>query len=322
MKTKLLMPEEIDQAIAILRDGGILGVPSETVYGLAGDATKANALTKIFDAKDRPAANPLIVHVASIDQIQLYADIHFDWVFKCLELFSPGPLSIVLPYKQGLAAAVRGGLPTVAFRIPAHATFLNLLQQSQLPLAAPSANRSGRPSGTTWQAVLQDLDGRIDGIVCDTPSQWGLESTVVDATTQIPIILRHGAVTLEQLQSVAPKSRLSQPDDGKSDRSPGTRFRHYQPRAKVVVTEDFARLTLPIENAKKIAAIGFESQLDCRDSRFELVKVCSDVELYAQSLFEFFRRCDDNQIDTIYCQAVECTGLGRALADRLKRASS
>ncbi len=231
-QTRQINPDAIDQAIDILQRGGILGVPTETVYGLAADATNELAVQSIFAAKQRPQENPLIVHVVGIELAQRFVSIGHQWIWDCLELFSPGPISYVLPYTGGLAPSVTAGLPTVAIRIPNHTCFFSLLQQSRLPLAAPSANRSGRPSATTWQAVLEDLDGLIEGVICGEPCQHGIESTVIDATGPAPVILRSGAITLETLQKVAPNACLATPDSHLSKRSPGTRFRHYQPKPK------------------------------------------------------------------------------------------
>ncbi len=321
INTALLQPSELDRAIELLASGGIVGVPTETVYGLAADARNESAVQKIFAAKERPSSNPLIVHVASIDQALRFAAIEHDWIYACLQRFSPGPISFVLPYRGGLASSVTAGLSTVAVRIPQQATLSLILERSGLPLAAPSANRSGRPSATTWQAVHEDLAGRIDAIICDQPCQWGLESTVVDATTPCPIVLRAGAVTLAELQQVAPAATSQLADAAIGHRSPGTRFRHYQPRAKVLVRSQLAKDDLQLgETAAVICLQGFVPE-SCRDA-FQVICSCETVEAYASKLFAFFREADSLNAEWIICQAISQQGLGAALMDRIQRAAA
>ncbi len=318
--TRRIIASNFREAITLLNSGGVVAVPTETVYGLAADATNESAVQAIFKAKQRPAENPLIVHLANIELAQRFATIEHDWIWRCIERFSPGPISFVLPYTGGLAKSVTAGLSTVAVRIPSHPTFRELLDHSSLALAAPSANRSGRPSATTWQAVIEDLDGTIDAVICDEPCRYGVESTVIDATTETPIILRSGAISLEQVQSVAPNTKMATHASELSHRSPGTRFRHYKPQAAVHIIDNLTEIPLE-QAADRCAVIGLNNDLLDVGSTYKLVEACEDVEHYARCLYDFFRRCDAARCLHIYCQSVPIVGIGRALMDRLSRAS-
>lgn len=315
--TQRIAPADIAHAASILAAGGLVAVPSETVYGLAADAGRSDALQRIFQAKGRPSDNPLIVHIAGVDQLNACCREVPPLGWKLFEAFAPGPLTIVLPKGPSIAGEVTAGLDTVAVRIPAHPTFHAILEATGLPLAAPSANRSGRPSATTWQAVIEDLDGRIDAVVCDAPCPLGLESTVVDVTRSPPLILRTGMITLEQLQRIEPTVRAWQGRDvdAGSMASPGLRHRHYQPKAPVIWLD---HLTAPQRAAERI---GFIGQTTSSLPQAALVCACASLEDYARRLYDFFRRCDDSQISLIVCERVAASGLGAALADRIRRAS-
>jgi len=189
---------------------------------------------------------------------------------------------------------------------------LEFLRLCEVPLVAPSANLSGRPSPTTWQAVFEDLDGRIDCILQGATTEIGLESTVVDCTSDVPLILRTGAVTLEDLQQIVPETQIYQQSINAPPKSPGLKHRHYSPRAKVILISDFR-----FQISERSAFIG----LDEPDKKCDLMKICSSVEDYAHSLFDFFRQCDRQGVKKIFCQTVEEKGIGLALMDRLKRAS-
>jgi L-threonylcarbamoyladenylate synthase len=222
---------------------------------------------------------------------------------------------------------VTAGLDTVAVRMPELDVARELIRLADRPIVAPSANRSGRPSATTWESVLADLDGRIDAIVCGNATRIGLESTVVDATGREPIILRHGAITQEMIAQVC--GSVSMGNKELQIRSPGTRHRHYQPQAKVHLIDDLLELE---PSAQRCGLIGlcnsgnpdqmalFESRLLDRFPHATL-HLCPSLDDYASQLFEFFRRCDTGKLDRIYCQRVAPQGLGRAIMDRLERAA-
>jgi L-threonylcarbamoyladenylate synthase len=327
--TQRLAPDQWLPAANILKHGGTVAFPTETVYGLGADATRSTSIEAIFRAKGRPSDNPLIVHLHHPDQLDDYCQSIPSLAFELIAKFCPGPLTLVLGKKPSIVSSVTAGLDTVAVRFPSHPTAQRILEAADLPIAAPSANRSGSPSATSWQAVLEDLDGRIDAVVCDGAAAIGVESTVLDLSSLRPVILRHGAITLEQLREIEPSVTLHATVASNQANSPGLRHRHYQPRAQVVLCDAQndataqANLSLISNNAAAQEARNAFIGLSEPDSsqRFEMQLRCSDIEEYARSLFDFFRRCDAHDIKRIYCERVEEIGLGRAVMDRLRRAS-
>ncbi len=321
--TQRLNPNEWLQAANVLKRGGTVAFPTETVYGLGADATRSASVDAIFRAKGRPSDNPLIVHLCHPDQLDAYCQHIPSLAYELIARFCPGPLTLVLVKKPWIVSSVTAGLNTVAIRFPSHPTAQRILAAADLPIAAPSANCSGSPSATSWQAVLEDLDGRIDALVCDGSAAIGLESTVLDVSGPCPTVLRHGAITLEQLREIEPSVLLHAATDTSAVNSPGLRHRHYQPRARVELCDSPAELVLVLRNTPgsetSNAYIGL-SQPDS-NQRFGMQARCHDVEEYARVIFDFFRRCDANKIERIYCEKVDETGLGRALMDRLRRAS-
>jgi len=329
IETSLLSIDQLGDAAAIIAAGGVVAFPTETVYGLGADATNASAILRIFGAKGRPSDNPLIVHVADVEALSRVAKDVSPIAQKLIDAFWPGPLTVVMPKGDSVSAELCAGLPTVAVRMPKHPVAIELIRRAGAPLVAPSANRSGRPSGTTWEAVRDDLLGRVDGIVCGEPTEFGLESTVVDVTQTPPCVLRHGAISLMELQSVCPEV-VSIEDLGESEhvrirKSPGTRHRHYQPHARVVV--DSSDAGGGSENRSGVEPIASASRawigLSTPKSQVEwcIIKVCGGVDEYAKILFAFFREMDRLGIDTIVCGRVPEDGIGRALMDRIIRAS-
>jgi L-threonylcarbamoyladenylate synthase len=246
-----------------------------------------------------------------------------------METFWPGPLTLVLPKRDSVPANVTAGLDTVAVRVPNHPIAISLIRESGLPIAAPSANRSGRPSATTWQAVAEDLDGRIAGIVCGEPTLMGLESTVVDTTSDPPRILRPGGVSLESLQQYSPNivpyvglnDTPSDSDRSLSSNSPGLRHKHYQPNAKVVVwnADSPLRNDEPVSQGQVATYIGLT--VPPQPIRFAKASICESVQEYAANLYDFFRVSDSIHADVVCCQSVPAIGIGVALMDRLHRAS-
>ena len=294
----------------LLAAGQVAAFPTETVYGLGANAFDAKAVARIFRAKGRPQDNPLIVHVADPDQVRTVAHRVTPAAARLLAAFAPGPLTVVLPAHPLLPSNVTAGLGTVGVRIPSHPAAQALLRVCGFPLAAPSANRSGRPSPTTWQAVRTDLDGRIAGILRGAPADFGLESTVVDCTGRVPVLLRAGAVSLERLREVEPSIRAAPAHASQRVRSPGQKYRHYAPAAKVIVV---APETAP---PPCDAYIGLHVLPGLPRRR----RICADVDAYARDLFHFFRVCDAAGVRRIACEAVPETGIGLALMDRLRRA--
>ena len=313
---RTLLTSSPQEAAGYLRTGDLVAFPTETVYGLGADAFNPDAVAKIFDAKGRPIDNPLIVHLAHLDQLALLADDLSDDARLLIEHFFPGPLTVIVKKKPEVPDVVTGGLGTVGVRMPRHPVAQAFLEACGVPVAAPSANLSGRPSPTTWKAVYDDLDGRIVCLLQGDRSDAGLESTVVDCTEATPVVLRAGVITLEHLRTVLPAIRSPRPDDPLAARSPGTRYRHYAPRAAIYLVAH----PRDVEPHAAAAYIGLDAP--ATPHAFGMVSPCEDVEAYAHALFNFFRRCDAVGIQRIYCQTVEPTGLGRALMDRLHRASA
>ncbi|HEY4002681.1 MAG TPA: L-threonylcarbamoyladenylate synthase, partial [Candidatus Xenobia bacterium] len=297
MMTQLTAAPE--EAAAWLKRGEAVAFPTETVYGLGASVWSLAGLERIYEAKGRPADNPLIVHVSSRAQAaEVGAPNAMAEVL--MEHFFPGPLTVVLTRRPVVPSRVTAGLDTVGVRMPAHATAQAFLQACDAPVAAPSANRSGRPSPTTWQAVLEDLNGRIACILEGEPSTVGLESTVVDCVHDPPLLLRPGAVSLEALQAVCPTLSVASATHFSARRSPGTRHRHYAPRARVVLVASPAQ----VPGGRAHAFIGLAPAPDILGYQ----QVVSDLAEYAQHLFAFFRACDAAGIDTIFCQTVSAGG--------------
>lgn len=327
MGTTFKLDPSLDSDIALasqmLHGGACVAFPTETVYGLGVDATNESAVRKAFEAKGRPSDNPLIVHLHSTSQLELYCHSISDIAYRLIEEFCPGPLTIVLPRRESIASIVTAGLSSVAIRFPSHSVAQRLLRKCELPIAAPSANRSGRPSATTWQAVLEDLEGRIDGVLCDEPCLIGIESTVVDVTHNIPIVLRSGRVSIEQLRKVSSNIRLNQHANDALANSPGLRHKHYQPSAKVILIEDvlLGQAFAGSDPAVSEAYIGISRLSRMDEQRFLRIQYCQSVDDYAARLFSYFRECDAIGIEAIHCESVNENGIGRALMDRLRRAS-
>lgn len=312
MKTVLTISP--DDAAEFIRRGGLTAFPTETVYGLGADVFDETAVTKIFKAKRRPADNPLIAHVANVDEIvRLAADIPAA-AGKFIDAFFPGPLTVVLRKSKNVPLIATAGLDSIGVRMPKHQVAREFLLACGVPVSAPSANLSGRPSPTTWEAVFEDLNGRIDCILQGETTEIGVESTVVDCTKKVPVVLRPGAVSIEKLRSVVPETVVYSGTDEAKFPSPGMRHRHYSPRARVKLIE-IDRDTGDIGNS---AFIGLTEPAN----DYALVKLCKSSEEYAHSLFAFFRECDHLQIKTIYCETVSEKGIGAALMDRLRRSAA
>lgn len=299
-------------AAAVLRRGGLVVLPTETVYGLAADATDAEAVARVFEAKGRPSDNPLIVHLATVDAVARVALVT-PLGARLLDVFAPGPLTLVLPSRGTLPPAVTTGLDTVAVRIPALDLTRDVIRRTGVPLVAPSANRSGRPSPTTWAAALADLEGRVDAVLRGEPARVGLESSVVDATGDTAVLLRPGGVSLEALQEVDPGARALAAGAAGGDRSPGLRHRHYAPRARVRLLTTLAEAA-PGPDALFVG-------LEAPPPGYGHVEVPPDIETYAHRLFALFREADAAGFARIDALGVAEAGLGRALMDRLRRAA-
>jgi L-threonylcarbamoyladenylate synthase len=302
-------------AAGFIKNGGTCAFPTETVYGLGANAFDKSAVAKIFEAKQRPADNPLIAHISDLDQIRQLASEITPSAEKLIEAFFPGPLTVVLPKEPAVPMLATAGLETIGIRMPSFSLAHKFLELCGVPVVAPSANLSGRPSPTTWQAVYEDLNGRIDCLLQGDATEIGLESTVVDCTSQIPILLRLGSVSIEQIRTVVPELAIAAVDAEESARSPGMKHRHYSPKGDVILVDSVITDGIQTDSAY----IGLNEKV--ASGHFVLAKCCKSIEDYAHSLFEFFRECDRRGIATIYCQIVPEIGIGSALMDRLRRAA-
>jgi len=309
---KTILTTSVIEAAEFIRRGGAVAFPTETVYGLGANVFDAKAIEKIFVAKRRPNDNPLIAHVGSLKQIELLVSEITTNAQKFINAFFPAPLTLVLPKAETVPFIATANLETIGVRMPRNDLALEFLQACNVPLVAPSANLSGRPSPTNWQAVYEDLDGRIDCILQGEATEIGLESTVVDCTSNIPLVLRAGAISLEDLQLIVPETLIYRISTNESPKSPGLKHRHYSPHANVVLISD-----LRFQISERSAFIGLNEPV----GEFDLIKLCQSIEDYAHELFQFFRECDRRQIETIYCETVRENGIGLAIMDRLKRAS-
>ena len=316
MKQTKLTKSPADAAQYII-DGGIVAFPTETVYGLGANVFDEAAVAKIFVAKQRPADNPLIAHVSSVDQINELAAEVTGSAKKLIDRYFPGPLTVVLEKRKSVPGVATAGLDSIGVRMPRNEAAHAFLAACGTAVVAPSANLSGRPSPTTWQAVYEDLNGRIDCILQGDPTEIGLESTVIDCRTNIPIVLRLGAVSIEEMRSVVPEAVLMGSNDRAKVRSPGLRHKHYSPRACVKIVDLGTDISHFVNTGDKLGFIGFQPA----GVPFSVVKVCTSVDDYARSLFEFFRKCDRQDVDEIFCEAVDESGIGAALMDRLRRAA-
>ncbi len=311
---KTVLTTSLFEAAEFIRRGGTVAFPTETVYGLGANVFDAQAIAKIFEAKRRPNDNPLIAHVGRREDINSLVSEITDSARKFIEAFFPAPLTVVLPKAKSVPLIATANLETIGVRMPRNDSALEFLKACETPVVAPSANLSGKPSPTNWQAVFEDLNGRIDCILQgETMTEIGLESTVVDCTESVPLVLRSGAITLEQLQTIVPETEIYKLKKDDAPKSPGLKHRHYSPRARVVLISPKSKVQSP----KSKAFIGLNSL----EGKFDLIKTCVSAEDYAHSVFDFFRRCDRQNIEMIFCEAIEEKGIGAALMDRLKRAA-
>ncbi|MDO9574136.1 MAG: L-threonylcarbamoyladenylate synthase [Candidatus Contubernalis sp.] len=326
--------KDIQHAAEIIRRGGLVAFPTETVYGLGANVFSAPAVERIFRAKGRPGDNPLIVHIAGEEVLEDLAS-EVPLTFRVLaEKYWPGPLTMVLPKGSRVPLEVTAGLDTVAVRMPGHPVALALIRAARLPIAAPSANLSGRPSPTTAEHVLEDLAGRIEFLLDGGPCTVGLESTVLDLTQEVPLLLRPGGVTLEQLRQTLGEVQVLNPLGYKDEAppSPGLKYRHYAPRAPMFLVEgEPTRVVKEIqkicrENRLKGRRVGLlvteENRAHFRAEVVEVLGCRRSPEEMASRLFDSLRRLDATGVDLILAETFEETGIGLALMNRLRKAAS
>lgn len=316
----------INTAAEILKNGGIVGIPTETVYGLAASAYDENAINKVFKAKGRPQDNPLIVHISDLDMLNDVADGVPEIAYTLAESFWPGPLTMVMHRNDKIADCVSAGLATVAVRMPSNAVARDVIRKSGLPLAAPSANASGRPSPTTADHVLNDLDGKIDAVIMGDECDFGVESTVITLVGQTPMLLRPGAVTYEQLLKFMPNLEiadavLNELKAGDKAESPGMKYKHYAPKTAAFLVEGdgFAEFVNKQQNA---VAVCFEEEAEAITLPKLIYGSKQDKPALAHSCFSVLREVDSFGAESVFIHAPEKDGVGLAVYNRLIRAAA
>lgn len=320
--------DSVKQASEILRSGGIVAVPTETVYGLAASAYSDDAIKRVFEAKGRPQDNPLIVHISSLEMLNDVARNISDVAHQCAKAFWPGPFTMVLPKAHKIASSVSAGLDTVAVRFPSEKIICDIISMSGLPLAAPSANTSGRPSPTTALHVIDDLDGKIDAVVIGGDSTVGVESTVVSLVDDKPRLLRPGAITPKQLRKILPDliiddAVLEQLKKGEKAASPGMKYKHYAPQTKAFLVEGCSNSFVKFVNAKPdCAAVCFEEEYYSINVPKLSYGSKRDESTLAQNVFSVLRDVDNLGVKEVYIHAPSKEGVGLAVYNRLIRACS
>lgn len=327
--------EELKEASAVIRSGGLVAFPTETVYGLGGDATNPEASRKIYAAKGRPSDNPLIVHIADFSQLRnIVAEVPQE-AEKLAEAFWPGPLTMILRKNDVIPYETTGGLDTVAIRMPSHPVARAFLQDSGCMIAAPSANTSGRPSPTTAQHVWGDLHGKIEILLDGGPVGIGIESTIVDLSEERPMILRPGFITQEMLSAVlgdiGMDPGLASENSKQPPKAPGMRYRHYAPKADLTLVEGTMEEVISKINAltreaqamgKSVGVLATEENKDryVADHVIVIGQRQDEAEI-ARHLFDVLRQFDDLQVDLIYSESFVAAGVGQAIMNRLLKAA-
>ncbi len=328
-------PEMISRAGGIIRSGGLVAFPTETVYGLGGDALSGDSSRAIYAAKGRPSDNPLIVHIADMKSIGRIVKKVPDEAYALAEKFWPGPLTMIMEKSDEVPYATTGGLDTVAVRFPSDPVAQAFIRAAGGYVAAPSANLSGKPSPTSGKYVVEDMNGRIDMILYGDDSVIGLESTIVDLTGTSPVILRPGYITLEMLRSVLPDvsvdTALLADDDKTPPKAPGMKYRHYAPKGDLVIVEgerpeviqyitdklaadaSLGKRTGVIASTQTASSYKADVVLDMGDA--------SDHDEIARRLFGLLREMDDEEVDSIYSEAVSGEGVAAAIMNRLLKAA-
>ena len=322
--------ENIEKAAEIIRQGGLLGIPTETVYGLGANALNADACRRIYEAKGRPQDNPLIIHVPDASWLSRYCEKVPESAYRLAEAFWPGPLTMILPKREIVPYRTTGGLETVGVRCPNHPVTLAVIAAADVPIAAPSGNTSGRPSPTSAADMLEDMDGKIDGIFDGGPCGVGVESTIIDLTCQPPRLLRAGGLPLEELERVlgtvlVDKCITQLMTDGERPRAPGMKYRHYAPKAPVtVVTGDGKKSAAYIaahapEGAGVICFSEFRAQFP--GCVVHELGPEGDKSEQARRVFDALREFDATDVTEIFAQCPDDAGLGLAIGNRLKKAA-
>ena len=344
MKTELIsvMETEIEEkkellmeAGAVLKRGGLVAFPTETVYGLGGDALNPASSKKIYAAKGRPSDNPLIIHIAEMEALQKIVTEVSEEAKRLAAAFWPGPLTMVMNKSDAVPDETSGGLKTVAVRMPSHKVALSLIAHAGGYVAAPSANISGKPSPTVAKYVMEDMDGRIDMVIDGGEGDIGLESTIVDMTVSPPQILRPGFITREMLEQVLGDVSVDRTildnSSGEKPKAPGMKYRHYAPKGEltVVMGEQEAVVSYINEEADKAMAMGRKvgvigSQEAVHKYKATVVKNIgsrTDEKAIAKNLYLLLREFDDEEVEVIFSEGFHDTGVGQAIMNRLLKAA-
>lgn len=330
-------PDCLKDAASILQKEGLVAFPTETVYGLGGDALDTGAAKKIYEAKGRPSDNPLIVHIADIESLrELVKDVP-EKAYQLANKFWPGPLTMIMCKSNKVPYGTTGGLDTVAIRMPSNKIALQLIRESGVCIAAPSANTSGRPSPTKAEHVIEDLNGKIDMIIDGGAVGIGLESTIVDLTSEIPTILRPGYITKEMLEEVIGTVEIDKTiiakkmDPNLRPKAPGMKYKHYAPKAELTIVEGEEQAVIDKINefAKQKMKDGYQVGVIATDETFARYKASCvktigsrhDEEQIARGLYAILRDFDEQQVDVIYSEGFADSKLGQAIMNRLLKAA-
>ena len=326
----------MDRAGKLIAEGELVAFPTETVYGLGGDALDPDASRKIYAAKGRPSDNPLIVHIAEFDDMKRVAREVPEQARKLADAFWPGPLTMIVWKSDAVPEATTGGMQTVAVRMPNHPVALELIRRSGCLIAAPSANTSGRPSPTEAQHVAEDLSGKIAMILDGGPVGIGIESTIIDLTEEKPMILRPGYITPEMLSEVLQEEVVIDPgiiaaDDTRKPKAPGMKYKHHAPKAEMIIVDGAQDAVIAKINeltaakraeGKKVAVIATDETKERYDAQVILsMGRRSDEDAIAQHLYKILRECDELEVGEIYSECFQTPRIGQAIMNRLLKAA-
>ncbi len=325
----------MERCAETIKKGGLVAFPTETVYGLGADALNPMAVKKIFEAKGRPPDNPLIIHIAKIEDVPPLVTEIPEKAYKVMKEFWPGPLTIIFMKSDIVSREISGGLSTVAIRMPDHPIAIKLIEKSGVPIAAPSANISGGLSPTKAEHVIEDMIGRVDTIISGGDCDIGVESTVLDMTGEIPVILRPGGTTRKMLEEVLGEVGMAENSDKVESEIPGKEYTHYLPDAKMTIIKgDLGNVAAKIneltsgykEKDKKVGIICTDETEDRYGENTGTVTIKSlgsrkHPKTIAANLFKVLREFDKIDVEIILCESVDDTKIGQAVMDRLKKAA-
>lgn len=342
METKIFTIDEtkelnnqVKEAGKILKNGGLVAFPTETVYGLGGDAKNKDASKAIYAAKGRPSDNPLIVHIPDVSWVDGIVSEIPEAAKKLADAFWPGPMTLIFKKNEVIPLETTGGLDTVAVRLPSHPVARALMEESGVYIAAPSANTSGRPSPTKAKHVAEDLSGKIDAIIDGGEVNIGLESTIIDVTEDIPTILRPGYISLDDVKAVVGEARMDpgimSKDSNVRPKAPGMRYRHYAPKGNLIVVNGekekvCAYINAQVESAgalhKKVAVLASsETASTYKNAKVYVIGSLNDEEEIARNLYDVLRQFDEEEMELIFSEAFETPHIGQAIMNRLLKAA-